>query len=67
MPISESVKLPSEVLLTLYCTSYCMMIPLGVSGGIHDNITDVERTISTVSERGAVAGPEDIQYDDIVW
>ena len=59
VPISESVKLTSDVvLLTLYCTSYCMMIPLGVSAGIHDNVTDVEWITSAVNERGTVAGPE---------
>ena len=58
VPISVSVKLISDVvLLTLYCTSYCMMIPLGVSGDIHDNVTNLDWIISVVNERGAV-GPE---------
>ena len=58
VPISVSVKLTSDVvLLTLYCTSYCMMIPLGVSGDIHDNVTNLDWIISVVNERGAV-GPE---------
>ena len=60
VPISESVKLTSDaILLTLYCTSYCMIIPLGVSGSIHDKITNVDWIISDVSERGAVAGPSE--------
>ena len=57
VPISVSVKLTSDVvLLTLYCTSYCMMIPLGVSGDIHDNVTNFDWTFSAVSKRGVVAG-----------
>ena len=56
--IRVSVKLTSDVvLLTLYCTSYCMMIPLGVSGDIHDNVTNLDWTFSAASERGVVAGP----------
>jgi len=30
-----------------------MMIPLGVSGAIHDSVTDEDWMVSAVSERGA--------------
>ena len=57
VPIRVSVKLISDVvLLTLYCTSYCMMIPLGVSGDIHDNVTNFDWIFSAVSNCGAVLG-----------
>ena len=59
VPTSVSVKLTSDVvLLTLYCTSYCVMIPLGVLGDIHDKVTSLDRIISVVNECGAVAGPK---------
>ena len=41
----------------LYRTSYREMIPLGVVGVIHDNVTTLDNTITAVSERGAV-GPK---------
>ena len=40
----------------LYCISYCVMIPLGMTGAIHDKITEVGSTANTVSEWGAVPG-----------
>jgi len=59
VPISVSVKLTSDVvLLTLYCTSYCMMSPLGESNAIHDNVTNLDWIMSAVSERGAESGAE---------
>jgi len=59
VPISVSDKLANDVvLLSLYCTSYSMMTPLGISGAIHDNITNLDWIVSTFSERGAVPGPE---------
>ena len=54
VPISVSVNSTSDdILLTLYCNSYCVMIPLAVAGDCHDNVTDVDRRISTDSESGA--------------
>ena len=54
IPIDVPVKVTSDVvLLSLYCTSYCVMIPLGVSGGIHDNDTDVDWRVFVDNERGA--------------
>ena len=26
----------------LYCSSYCVMMPLGVSGGVHNNVIDLD-------------------------
>ena len=58
VPISVSVKLTSDViLLTLYCTSYCMMIPLGVSGDIQDKMIDLDWITMAVGEPGDV-GPK---------
>ena len=35
-----------------------MMIPLGVTGDIHDNVTNFDWIVSDVSERGAVGSKE---------
>jgi len=57
VPICASVKFTSDVaLFPLYCTSYCMMIPLGVLGAIHDKVTNLDWIITAVSKRGGVAG-----------
>ena len=54
VPINVSVNSTSDViLLTLYCTSYRVMIPLAVAGDCHDNVTDVDWRVSTDSECGS--------------
>ena len=66
VPISVSVNCSSDVvLLTLYCASYCMMIPLGVSGGIHDNVKSLGKITAVVSKRGAVPGTEKLKITNL--
>ena len=58
VPISVSAKLTSDAkLLTLYCTSYFMMIPLGVSGDVQEKMIDLDWITMAVGECGAV-GPK---------
>ena len=50
----KSTLTRAVVLLPLYCNSYRVMTPLGVSGGSHDKETNVDWITVAVSERGAV-------------
>ena len=56
-----SVSLPNlSITLPPYWTEYCVITPLGVSGGIHCKVTVVEVTEASLSEHGSLGTKNNI-------
>ena len=64
--VNISTLLLKLVIVGPFWSEYCVIMPLGVSGGIHCKVTELELTETISSERGALGTTNNLNYNTYI-